>query len=116
MKDDKELNVINNEKLEDVNAGRMSKAEIGATVAGGIVGLGGIAAAIGVPVSKHVKKKKDKAKAKAEADYIQAVADNNIKSIADAWDKVKLPNGDTISDPQLEKLLDYEPEDSAHQS
>ena len=58
MNDNKQLNALNDEELENVNAGRMSSGAIAGTVTGAIVGATLLATAIGVPVAKHVKKKK----------------------------------------------------------
>ena len=60
MNDNKELNTLNDEELEDVNAGRMSSGVIAGTVTGAIAGAALLATAICVPVAKHVKKKKSK--------------------------------------------------------
>ena len=58
MNDNKEIKALNDEELEDVNAGRMSSGAIAGTVTGAIAGAALLATAIGVPVAKHIKKKK----------------------------------------------------------
>ena len=66
MKDDRKLNVVNDENLEDVNAGLVSKGAIAGIIAGSLAGAALLATAIGVPIARKIKK--DKAgKAKADA-------------------------------------------------
>ena len=66
VKDVKGLNVINDENLEEVNAGLVSKGALAGIIAGSLAGAALLATAIGVPLARKIKK--DKAgKAKADA-------------------------------------------------
>ena len=58
MNDNKELNALKDEELEDVNAGSMSSGAIAGTVTGAIAGTALLATSIGVPLAKKAKKNK----------------------------------------------------------
>ena len=81
MKDNKELNALNDEELEDVNAGRMSSGAIAGTVTGAIAGAALLATAIGVPLAKKIKA--DKASKNASASKDITLTESDVSNFLD---------------------------------